>query len=88
MRRGESMESYESAQNELFASIAPYVGRIDLQALRKLEGAFQAEQHKRLFGLFCTNTKAVADVHGDIRGAHNFLMWVESKADKLTNSEG
>lgn len=82
-------QSRARAQDEL-RLIAPYLTRIDMDSLKKIEQLFQAEQHRALFGLLLNEGEKVLEIHSRIRSVHQFIEWIDGKLRKATtiNAEG
>ena len=73
--------AYKAEQQDNLEKLVPYLMRVDFDYLKRIEEAYQAEQHSKLFGLSLSSDE-VAEVHAAIKGAHHFLMWFKEKKRK------
>lgn len=80
------VDAYKAQQQDNLEKLVPYLIRLDFNDLKRIEEAYQAEQHNKLFGLDLYSD-AVAEVHSNIKGAHHFLSWIKERIKK-TNTEG
>jgi len=75
------LQAYKAKQQNCLECVAPYLLKLDIDALRTLEGVYQSEQHDRLYGLPLL-APTVDEIHGDIKGARQFILWIEDKIKK------
>lgn len=67
--------------------LTPFLLRIDIEALRRLEEQYQRERHRLLYGMPLSDREAVLECHSEIKNAHLFVEWVASRIDVINGNE-
>ena len=53
-----------------------------MEALSKVEEAYQREMHAQIYGLRHSDEDAIMDVVGLIRGAQALLLWTKAQKER------
>ena len=80
-----STDSMKARGVDELRAIAPYLIKLDFNALKQAEEFYQAEQHRLLFGLSLSDSEKVRETHANIRSTHQFIQWLENKMRKAQN---
>ena len=79
---GQRLQDYLTRTRERNAELAPYLARIDMEALSKVEEAYQREMHAQIYGLRHGDGDAIMDAVGLIRGAQGLLLWTKAQKER------
>lgn len=80
------MDSMKARNADELRALAPYLIKLDLNALKRAEEFYQAEQHRMLFGLSLSDSEKVRETHANIRSTHQFIQWLENKMRRAQNN--
>lgn len=75
------LQSYLTRVRDRDEALAPWLARVDMEALSKVEEAFQKEMHDALYALRMEDQAGILEVMGWIKGAHALMVWMD-KAQK------
>lgn len=78
-RRDQRLQDYLTRMHEQAQELAPWLARLDMEALRRVEESYQRELHGALFALRHEDQHGVMEAMGWIKGARALLTWIESK---------
>ena len=73
------LQEYLTRTRDKVSTISPYLARIDLEALKKVEESFQCEMHEGIYALRFEDQAATMETLGWIKGARALMVWIERK---------
>lgn len=73
------LQAYLTRMQDRAAEIAPYLARVDVEALKRVEESFQCEMHEGIYALRFEDQAAVMETLGWIKGARALMVWIERK---------
>lgn len=73
------LQDYLTRMGEQHKDLAPYLLRLDMEALRRVEESFQKELHESLYAIRAGDDDAFHEIHGWMKGARSLMTWIEGK---------
>lgn len=81
--KDQRLQEYLTRMRERSEELAPYLGKLDMGALLKLEESYQKELHDGMYAIRSGDEDALHEIHGWIKGAHSFLLWIENNRKRV-----